>query len=132
MRFGRCFVNYLTRSVVTRRNFILITHADCVAVCCNIFPKYFNLDITRVDYCGHFVIQREEGDVDSRHTSVQSGDSGSKCPAAASMYLSPSKSGRGELQGNRGEVCVELVGELQGSFLSNFVDCEDSCVDCEE
>lgn len=56
-RLLKRFLQYLERSVVARRSFVLVTHADGVAAALAAMPSLDGRVIERVSYCGHFVAE---------------------------------------------------------------------------
>lgn len=57
-RYANRFLTYLQRGSVTRRNFILVTHADCVGAALSMMPSQMDHAVQSVDYGGTFVARR--------------------------------------------------------------------------
>lgn len=59
VRFAKRYLRYLHRSLKTRRNFVLVTHADAVATALTVMPSTKDKYISKVEFCGFFVGNRE-------------------------------------------------------------------------
>mmetsp|Transcript_40506 Transcript_40506/g.73225 ORF Transcript_40506/g.73225 Transcript_40506/m.73225 type:complete len:825 (-) Transcript_40506:81-2555(-) len=57
-RYADRFLKYLHRSIVARRNFLIVTHADCVATALSMMPSQVDRSVQHVDYCGYFIAER--------------------------------------------------------------------------
>jgi len=57
-RYARRFLTYLRRGTKTNRNFVMVTHADCVGVAFNLMPAQANMRVESVDYGGLFKAKR--------------------------------------------------------------------------
>ncbi|CAE8599324.1 unnamed protein product, partial [Polarella glacialis] len=49
-RYVLRFLSFLQRGAVTRRNFLLVTHADCVGAVLGVLPDKTNFHVEKVDY----------------------------------------------------------------------------------
>jgi len=57
-RFATRFLRYLQRSVTTSRNFLLVTHADCIGAALSIMPSQKDRFIEKVGYGAMFLATR--------------------------------------------------------------------------
>jgi len=57
-RYANRFLTYLNRSEMTKRNFILVTHADCVGAALHMMPSQVGQAISAVEYGGLFLGHR--------------------------------------------------------------------------
>jgi broad specificity phosphatase PhoE len=57
-RYARRFLTYLRRGTKTNRNFVMVTHADCVGVALSLMPTEANTRVESVDYGGLFKAKR--------------------------------------------------------------------------
>jgi len=60
-RFARRFLTYLRRSIRVRRNFIIVSHADCVGAALSMMPSEVDSMLEKVEFGGMFVAQRMLG-----------------------------------------------------------------------
>mmetsp|Transcript_3545 Transcript_3545/g.8846 ORF Transcript_3545/g.8846 Transcript_3545/m.8846 type:complete len:784 (+) Transcript_3545:120-2471(+) len=74
-RYADRFVKYLHRSIIARRNFLIVTHADCVATALSMMPSQVDRSVQHVDYCGYFLAERY---VASPRTSIRKLATGSE------------------------------------------------------
>jgi broad specificity phosphatase PhoE len=58
-RFANRFLTYLKRSIATRRNFLLVTHADCVGAALSVLPGFAQQVVERIDYGGMLLGRRQ-------------------------------------------------------------------------
>jgi len=61
-RFATRFLTYLQRSMTTKRNFILVTHADCVGAALSMMPSHAGQVAEKIDYCGMFLARLQAQD----------------------------------------------------------------------
>lgn len=61
-RLMRRFLQYMRRSALTRRSFVLVTHADGVAAALAAMPVANGQSIEEVDYCGLFMAEAKAGE----------------------------------------------------------------------
>jgi len=59
IRFAVRFLTYLHRSTKVRRNFIMVTHADCVAAALTMIPSEAGYVVSKVENGGMFVGSRQ-------------------------------------------------------------------------
>merc|ERR1719410_829334 len=59
VRYALRFLAYLQRSATTRRNFVLVSHADCVGAILSIMPSMMEKVITGIEYGGLFLARRK-------------------------------------------------------------------------
>jgi len=59
VRYALRFLSYLQRSVTTRRNFVLVSHADCVGAVLSIMPSMMDKVVTGVEYGALFLARRK-------------------------------------------------------------------------
>lgn len=57
-RYAARFLTYLNRHKITRRNFIIVTHADCVGAALSMMPSQVDQLIQSVEYGGLFFASR--------------------------------------------------------------------------
>ena len=77
-RYSTRFLTYLHRSTVTRRNFLLVSHADCVAVALSVMPSQADNAVQSVEYGGLFLARRQCRDHTRKSWSSSGGVSSSK------------------------------------------------------
>jgi len=58
-RFANRFLTYLKRSIATRRNFLLVTHADCVGAALSVLPGFAEQVLERIEYGGMLLGRRQ-------------------------------------------------------------------------
>lgn len=58
-RFANTFLTYLKRSFISRRNFILVTHADCVGTALSMMPTMLDITVDQIQYGGCFLARRQ-------------------------------------------------------------------------
>lgn len=61
-RFANRFLTYLQRSITTRRNFLLVTHADCVMAALSVMPDYAGQVLEKIEFGGMFLARRRAED----------------------------------------------------------------------
>jgi len=54
-RFATRFLTYLQRSLTTKRNFLLVTHADCVGAALGVMPSHCGRIVEKIEYGGMFL-----------------------------------------------------------------------------
>mmetsp|Transcript_88332 Transcript_88332/g.248801 ORF Transcript_88332/g.248801 Transcript_88332/m.248801 type:complete len:566 (-) Transcript_88332:120-1817(-) len=59
-RYASRFLVYLRRMALTRRNFVLVSHADCIGAALSIMPSHARKHVERVEYGGAFVAVRRQ------------------------------------------------------------------------
>jgi len=57
-RFAKRFLTYLRRSVRVRRNFLIVTHADCVGAALSMMPSEVGSVVEKIEFGGMFLAQR--------------------------------------------------------------------------
>jgi len=57
-RFAMRFLTYLRRSEKVHRNFILVSHADCVGATLSLLPSHAGQIVAKIDYCGTILASR--------------------------------------------------------------------------
>mmetsp|Transcript_107044 Transcript_107044/g.194822 ORF Transcript_107044/g.194822 Transcript_107044/m.194822 type:complete len:734 (-) Transcript_107044:99-2300(-) len=100
LRYANRFLTYLQRSAVTRRNFIMVTHADCVGSALSMMPSQADHAVQSIEYGGTFVAKRVRSD-----------------------NASSEKSRRRSLPRNFSSVCPSSTGS-QDSDASYLADCD--------
>lgn len=61
-RFANRFLTHLQRSMSSKRNFLLVTHADCVGAALSVMPSHADCVVEKIDYCGMFLARRLTGE----------------------------------------------------------------------
>lgn len=79
-RFALRFLQYLQRGVVAKRNFLIITHGDCIGSVMGIMPDQQDVMVEKVDYGAMILGGRQR--VDSRDTRPPKTPSSSKAMAS--------------------------------------------------
>jgi broad specificity phosphatase PhoE len=57
-RFATRFLTYLRRSEKVHRNFVLVSHADCVGATLSLLPSHAGQIVSKIDYCGMILASR--------------------------------------------------------------------------
>ena len=64
-RFAKCFLKYLRRSVRVRRNFLIVSHADCVGSALSMMPSQGVAIVEKIEFGGmllaHRLLRPEQG-----------------------------------------------------------------------
>jgi len=81
-RYALRFLSYLQRSVTTRRNFVLVAHADCVGAVLSTIPSQMNKVVEKVEYGGMFIAKRSRPET-KKSKGSSSGSFSSVLPATA-------------------------------------------------
>mmetsp|Transcript_81882 Transcript_81882/g.144897 ORF Transcript_81882/g.144897 Transcript_81882/m.144897 type:complete len:422 (-) Transcript_81882:47-1312(-) len=60
LRYARRFLEYLRRSHAARRNFVIVSHRDCIGATLSVMPSMSDSIIDRIDTGGMFFAQRRQ------------------------------------------------------------------------
>uniref|UniRef100_A0A7S0AAC6 Uncharacterized protein n=1 Tax=Pyrodinium bahamense TaxID=73915 RepID=A0A7S0AAC6_9DINO len=71
-RYVLRFLSYLQRSVTTRRNFVLVAHADCVGAVLSMMPSQMHQVVERVEDGGMFLARRNREECNKATTGFTS------------------------------------------------------------
>eukprot|EP00928_Gymnodinium_smaydae_P087479 TRINITY_DN7173_c0_g1_i1.p1 TRINITY_DN7173_c0_g1~~TRINITY_DN7173_c0_g1_i1.p1 ORF type:complete len:449 (-),score=54.87 TRINITY_DN7173_c0_g1_i1:54-1400(-) len=69
-RYSDRFLTYLKRGSHTKRNFLLVTHADCVGACLHLMPSHSTTRVETIDFAGYFLAGRTLKDEQRAGTDV--------------------------------------------------------------
>eukprot|EP00747_Dinoflagellata_sp_TGD_P096679 gnl/TRDRNA2_/TRDRNA2_166911_c0_seq3.p1 gnl/TRDRNA2_/TRDRNA2_166911_c0~~gnl/TRDRNA2_/TRDRNA2_166911_c0_seq3.p1 ORF type:complete len:196 (-),score=12.32 gnl/TRDRNA2_/TRDRNA2_166911_c0_seq3:133-633(-) len=58
-RYVSRFLSFLRRSVISRQNFVIVSHGECVGATLSIMPSYVDQRVVKVSYGGGFLAVRE-------------------------------------------------------------------------
>lgn len=89
LRFARRYLTYLHRSLLARRNFILVTHADAVASAMTIMPCEKDQHVVEVNFCGYFLARRQ---IDATESKVRAAEEDAMVDALTFNCVSPPSS----------------------------------------
>lgn len=127
-RMANRFVEYLRRGQIARRNFLLVSHADCVGSSLSLIPSTHGRHIVeQVGYGGHFFVQRFERQR-AVTPSVNDAKSEFDCGCVSEASFPSSASASEFKQSNRGSfssVCTDdgSIASESAELSSDFVFC---------
>lgn len=132
-RFASRFLTYLHRSTMTKHNFLLVTHGDCVRTALSMMPSQESNSIQKVQYGGMFLAKRSQEHelIAPALGSTFGGNALPSCSAGVptSLGLQPAlasaaavDTGEGSGRGGENDLAVPEAGIDEPLFLSTCSD----------
>lgn len=89
-RYANRFLTFLQRSTLTKRNFIIVTHGDCVGAALSMMPSQLGTNVQKIDFGGMFMSSRRTSAPAQAARGGNAGNRASSCGAASGSRKSTS------------------------------------------